>query len=124
MKYEPLRRYLEGATEDKAVLGFDEIERIIGAPLPPSARKHPAWWSNHARGHVNAQAWLDAGFHTKKIDLARGRVAFERSLKSLDEQRVPGSLLERIREALGGTVKIMPGVDLTEPLWLYEQDDL
>jgi hypothetical protein len=123
MKYEPLRRYLKGATANEAVLEFAEIERIIGAPLPPSARKHPAWWSNHARGHVNAHAWLDAGFQTKDVDLSSGRVTFARPAEG-SQERIPGSFLERIREALGGTIKVMPGVDLTDPLWLYEQDDL
>jgi len=124
MKYDPLRRYLEGV-ETVAELDFVEIERILGAPLPPSARKHAAWWSNSAEGHVNAQAWLAAGFKTEGVDLAAGRIAFRREASPLEEpEHIPGSLLERIRARLGGTVTVAPGVDLTEPLWLYEQDDL
>ncbi len=125
MKYQPLRRYLEGV-ERVAELGFADIERIIGAPLPPSAWKHAAWWSNSGLGHVNAQAWLGAGFKAEGVDLAAGRIAFRRVNRQAESStdQIPGTLLERIRERLGGTVIVAHGVDLTDPLWLFEQDDL
>ena len=38
------------------------IEEILGARLPPSARAHPAWWGNEADGvHVQCHSWLDSG---------------------------------------------------------------
>ena len=128
MKYEPLKTYLEAAGGAAVALSFEQIEQIIGAPLPASARKHAAWWSNSPTGHVNAQAWLRAGYASTRVDLAAERLAFvpraadaetpwpgvaegaEPSLKP------PGAgFLERIRARLGGTVWIAPGVDLTEP---------
>lgn len=116
MKYEPLERFLSRSTAEVTILDFAEIERIIGARLPASARKYPAWWSNSDHGHVNAQAWLRAGFKTEQLDLEQARVAFRRRCEPRRAAQAPG-FLERIRAALGGTVTIAPGVDLTEPLW-------
>jgi hypothetical protein len=103
------------------MLRFEDIERIIGAKLPASARRHPAWWSNSASGHVNAQAWLGAGFKAEQVDLAEAQVVFRRGKDGAREQAAPGpGFLERIHARLGGTVTIAPGVDLTEPLWEAE----
>ena len=129
MKYEPLKRYLEATGETSVSLSFEQIEQILGSPLPASARKHPAWWSNSPAGHVNAQAWLDAGYHSEQVDLAGARLVFARRVPTVQElfpgvgeapipplkPSTPG-VLERLRELLGGTVWIAPGVDLTEPI--------
>lgn len=111
MKYEPLRRRLINEIDPVVELSFDEIERIIGASLPRSARVHSAWWSNSPDGHVNAQAWLAAGFRSEAVDLNRGRLRFRR--QSAASSR-PG-FLERIRATMAGTVHIPEGVDVCEP---------
>ncbi len=109
MKYEPLRRYLEGA-QDVESLSFEAVERILGASLPPSARKHEAWWSNNPTGHVNAQAWIDAGYRTESVDIAGEAVVFRRiAAPPRHARRHPAF------GALAGTVTVTPGVDLTEP---------
>jgi hypothetical protein len=109
MKYEPLARFLKGA-EDVQTLSFEAIERILGAPLPPSARKHEAWWSNNPTGHVNAQAWLGAGYRAERVDISGEAVVFRKIAASPKHaRRHPGF------GALAGTVRIAPGVDLTEP---------
>jgi hypothetical protein len=60
-RYDGLRTYLSGRSEPQVRLSFAEIERIIGQPLPSSARRHRAWWANERSGsHVNARAWLEA----------------------------------------------------------------
>ncbi len=126
MKYEPLAHYLSRSAQDVAVLEFAEIERIIGAQLPTSARKYPAWWSNRGDGHLNAQAWLRAGFKSEQLDLEHARVAFRRVTAASIDSAKPGAgpgFLDRIRAALGGTVTVMPGVDLTEPLWEWVDED-
>ncbi len=79
MKYEPLKRHLEGAYDrDELRLAFDEIEAVLGFALPRSAREHQAWWSNTRIGHTHAAAWLDAGWKTSALDLAGHRVSFVR----------------------------------------------
>ena len=45
-KYYGLGRYLRVRTASSVVMSFREVEKVLGGPLPPSARKHAAWWSN------------------------------------------------------------------------------
>jgi hypothetical protein len=69
-RYDPLKRYLAGRSEPVVHLSFGEIERIIGGPLPPSARRHRPWWANERSGsHVHARSWIDAGRRTANVDM-------------------------------------------------------
>lgn len=78
-RYDPLRRYLAGRSEPVVHLSFAEIERIIGGPLPASARRHRPWWANERSGsHVHASAWMGAGRRTANVDLKGGAVDFAR----------------------------------------------
>lgn len=76
-KYEPLRQHLARQTADSVSLRFDELEEILGFPLPPSAARHGAWWQND-HGHSQARSWLDAGFRAS-ADRARRTVTFRRA---------------------------------------------
>jgi hypothetical protein len=78
-RYDPLRRYLAERSEPVVHLSFAEIERIIGGPLPASARRHRPWWANERSGsHVHASAWMGAGRRTANVDLNGGTVVFAR----------------------------------------------
>ncbi len=58
---------------------FTEIERVLGFPLPKSARRHPAWWANEKNGrHTHARAWIGAGWKTEDVDIAAESVTFRR----------------------------------------------
>ena len=121
-KYEPLKAFLQTASAAEVPMTFADIEQIIGKSLPPVARNHRAWWSNNPLNSVVTKAWLDAGFQTERVDMAAERLVFRR-MAPMREASVAESgpgLLERIRARLGGTVTVMPGVDLTEPLWENE----
>ena len=121
-KYEPLKSFLKAASLTEVPMTFADIERVIGKSLPPVARNHRAWWSNNPSNSVITQAWLEAGFQTERVDMAGERLVFRRTVSKQEtsfEEPGPG-LLERIRARLGGTVTVMPGVDLTEPLWEHE----
>ena len=74
-RYEPLTRFLEGQRGTEAPLSFGEVERILGRPLPQSARRHQAWWSN-TETHSHAEAWLRAGWKTARLDMGDERVVF------------------------------------------------
>jgi hypothetical protein len=108
MKYDPLEKFLRETSRDTQVLSFAEVEAIIGQSLPPSARKHEAWWSNSGVGRIDAKAWLRAGYRAEQIDLQEGQVVFRRCFLTA-VRRHPAF------GGLAGTVQIMPGVDLTEP---------
>lgn len=76
-KYDPLNLFLASTDDVVVTLSFAEIERLLGDMLPASARKHAAWWANETDGnHVEARAWLDAGFRTQNLDLNAQIVEF------------------------------------------------
>lgn len=78
MKYFALKSFLNSQTRARLGLSFEEIARIAGVELPASAYDHPAWWAN-SKSHVQAEAWLGAGYKTENVDLAAKRVEFVRS---------------------------------------------
>lgn len=78
-RYEPLAQFLASKKADSWEASFDEIEERLGAPLPKSAYKYPAWWANQSgAGHSQTRGWKSAGWRTRDLDLERRRVRFER----------------------------------------------
>lgn len=78
-KYDPLRAFLEREMGPEVTFSFGDLEALVG-PLPHSARDYRAWWGNERVGsHVQARAWLGAGFKVDSVDLARGLVRFARA---------------------------------------------
>ena len=77
-KYRPLHRLLADLGESDRPMTFDEIEQVLGFPLPAAAHKYQAWWAND-KTHTHAQAWLDAGWKTAKANLIEKSVVFVRT---------------------------------------------
>jgi hypothetical protein len=79
-KYDPLRIFLENAAKgvSEMTLTFQQIETILGFTLPPSARRHRAWWANPGtpHDHPHAQAWLAAGWKVDTVNQHREWVRF------------------------------------------------
>ncbi len=122
-KYEPLQHFLEGCATEEVPLTFGEIEGILGSVLPAS-KAYPAWWSNNPSNNVMTRAWLAAGYRTERVDIAGEKLVFrrDRAVRSAGVSEGPPpvfagkpGVLERLRAALGGTVHIAEGVDLTQP---------
>lgn len=78
MKYAPLTRHLRDINISTCPMTFTEIEEIIGAPLPHSARRHRAWWSNNPGNSVMTTAWLDAGWRSSDVDMDGEKLVFRR----------------------------------------------
>jgi|tagenome__1003787_1003787.scaffolds.fasta_scaffold20293950_1 hypothetical protein len=79
--YDPLRRTLEGVRQDAVRFTFDEVENILGRPLPASASRFSSWWGNESSrkaGHAQAMAWLEAGFKAR-VSLRNRAVEFRRA---------------------------------------------
>jgi hypothetical protein len=120
-KYQPLTDFLRRQPRTVVRMSFDEIERVIGAKLPPSATDHRAWWSNNPQNNVMTKAWKDAGFESEDVDMKGRQVAFRR-LRS-ETSRGAGApsddVTTRGRHPLigwmKGTLTIAEGVDLTQP---------
>jgi hypothetical protein len=81
-KYDPLGNYLRRKGGAELELSFADIERIIGTMLPNSAAR-PQWWANEVAAdsrHVQARAWLGAGYEAflirdaERVRFARRRV--------------------------------------------------
>jgi PHD/YefM family antitoxin component YafN of YafNO toxin-antitoxin module len=77
-KYEALGEFLKRQSNQRVTMSFAEIERIIGAKLPPSARKHRPWWSNNPTNSAMTQIWLAAGYESEQVDMAARRLVFRR----------------------------------------------
>ncbi len=75
-KYGPLERHLTGIHGRRVSMDFDEINNLVGG-LPPSAYEHQAWWSN-SPSHVQASAWLNAGWRVVAVSFFAQRVRFSR----------------------------------------------
>lgn len=117
-KYGPLENFLKNKSLENVPMSFSEIESIIGDELPPSARKHRAWWSNNPSNSVITYAWLAAGYKSTEVSLEGEQVVFRRS-----EPPSPGTSAENSGAAarhpfigyLVGRIVIADGVDLTRP---------
>ena len=96
---------------------FEEIETVIGSPLPPSARKFRPWWSNNPSNSVITHAWLAAGYKSTQVDLKLERLTFIRddSHKSSNAETAP-SEAHPVFGCMRDTVTIPDDTDLTQPV--------
>jgi len=130
-KYEPLTIFLQAQHGDRLAMSFAAVERALGRKLPPSAYVHPAWWANEQTSHVQARAWMRAGYETEQVDVRNRKLVFRRvSTTPAPMRTVPTGMAKTGREFVGpvqtvarhpaigamkGTFTIEPGYDLTRP---------
>lgn len=74
MKYQRLTEHLANLEEDVWEASFEEIQELLGTPLPDSAFQYAAWWAN--QGRAQSRAWEGAAWKTKRVDLKNGKVTF------------------------------------------------
>jgi hypothetical protein len=123
-KYSALTDYLRTQGRDEVPMTFAQIERVIGAKLPASHR-YRAWWSNNSFNSVMTKAWLAAGFESTHVNMKERKLVFRQiapkgpRIPNADASSgVGGSRSSKRHPLIGwmkGTVRIAPGVDLTEP---------
>ena len=129
-KYAALEAHLRESGQDTVSMTFADIERVIGADLPPSAFKYRPWWSNNPSNSVITHSWLEAGYKTANVDMANKTLAFvkyapygpptESEGRVLRDAALAPAAAETasfsfVFGALEGTVTIAPGTDLTAP---------
>lgn len=77
--YAPLTAFLAASDPfDHLVLTFKQIEVLLQHELPRSAYDHRPWWGNDPT-HIQAQAWLEAGWHVEALELTFRTVTFART---------------------------------------------
>lgn len=74
-KYQRLADHLSGHTAREWRGSFTDVEQVLGAPLPKTARSGVAWWANDET-KAQAKAWLAAGWQVMDVDPKAGTVAF------------------------------------------------
>lgn len=77
-KYAPLHRWLLDHNADTVALRFDQVEDVLGFPLPSSCRNHPAHWQSY-EGSAVARAIFDAGFKASQVNLTAQTVTLTRT---------------------------------------------
>jgi hypothetical protein len=79
-KYAALNAYLNRRNGRPEMLAFEDIEQIIGKPLPQSAYKHRSFWANDNQDHhSHARAWMRAGYRVAYVDRDQKVIRFERT---------------------------------------------
>lgn len=80
-KYAPLAYHLlkQPQSQSRLTLTFDEIEKIITASLPATAREHRAWWANDSTAHVQSKQWLKVNWRVVSINMTEEKVTFARA---------------------------------------------
>lgn len=77
-KYEPLEQFLAASNAAEIALTFEDIERILARDLPRSAFTYREWWANTQGSHVQAKAWMSAGYLAEDVDMDGKRLVFRR----------------------------------------------
>jgi hypothetical protein len=76
-EYRALYIYLEHRYASVVVLTFEQIEALLGFPLPTRARTEREWWTDRADTQRHRAAWTGAG-RTATPNLVAGIIMFER----------------------------------------------
>ena len=79
-KYDPLKEFLQRQSGPTITMSFADVGELVGG-LPNSAFRHQAWWANErGGGHVQARAWLAAGWKVDSVNQSHRTVTFRREL--------------------------------------------
>lgn len=117
-KYYALQKWLQEQKKEGSTLlklNFDEIEQILGESLPESSRSHRSWWANDYSTHVQAVAWLNAGWLVDVVALDKGDVYFRTTITALYPQFFK-TMLEQLKEKRPGATQVNK---VSTDNWLY-----
>jgi len=81
-KYLPLEEWFrkQPPTAKQIEMTFDQVEAILGAPLPASATKLKTWWTNvQPKIQSHRTAWLNNGWMVAEFDQQASWVRFVRA---------------------------------------------
>jgi hypothetical protein len=84
-KYLPLEEWFrkQPSSAERIKLTFDQVEAILGTPLPKSATKLATWWTNvQPKIQSHRTAWLNNVWMVSQFDQRARSVKFVRSPSS------------------------------------------
>jgi hypothetical protein len=76
-----------------------KVEKILGEPLPPSARLHRPLWANQGRAH--SLSWKLAGWKTADVDFENDELTFlHRGAEPEEKEESPKLTIEQPKAGL------------------------
>jgi len=119
-KYDPLIDHLAATRIEQIQFQFSEIEELLGALLPESARNHAAWWGNTTSDatHSWANRWTALGWRAT-VDLARQCVTFRKGDHNANADSVLEGLAPTQWQAVMDLVELA-GIDVSS--WSFTSD--
>jgi hypothetical protein len=81
-KYMPLDDFFrkQPASKKSLKLTYEQVEKILGAPLPASASKSKNWWANfQPKIQSHRTTWLNHGWMVKDFNQEEKWVKFVRA---------------------------------------------
>ncbi len=92
--FERLQQYFLELDASPYSLSFDEIERIMEAPLCPSAYKYSGYWHNKNSGSI-AGCWLDNGYVIQRLHLDKKYIVFRKENTNISKLIIPSVFLTK-----------------------------
>ena len=77
-KYDAIGKWLAAQGRTQIQCSFEQLDALVDG-LPPSARRHQAWWqgpSATSPAHVQKRAWEGYGFTVDALNLGAETVVF------------------------------------------------
>jgi hypothetical protein len=125
VKYNLLKAHLAAQSADRISMSFAQVAIAARVKLPASAFRYAQWWENDPVHHVQAKAWIEAGYVTEQVDLAGQKLVFARAPRrargvremkqGFAHESSPGANHFPLFGWMKGTFTIEPGYDLTRP---------
>ncbi|MEA5134763.1 MAG: hypothetical protein VB035_01330 [Candidatus Fimivivens sp.] len=84
-KYVDLTEFLKQSNQDRIILTFDQIEKIIQTSIPPSVKRKPNQLVPSA-SYSFAYGWKNAGYELIASDLNRQTITLR---KNSEKQSLP-----------------------------------
>jgi hypothetical protein len=78
-RYQDLADWLTAQPGSLVTLTFTEVEAIVGARLPATARLERGWWTSLDDRHQYVQRWRARGWEVRTFDRRRRTVTFTRA---------------------------------------------
>ena len=116
-KYAPLRRHLSNLDAREWATTFREVEKILGATLPPSARTYQEWWNPSDHTHTQARAWMIAGWEPAIVNIRAETVVFRRSRSSAHRSSTPANRPNRVIAPVSSTDTKASSARASPPFW-------